>query len=100
MGESFTWRKWFAWRPVCISHGSEGYWLAPSWMKRPLRWLCIIERTDDPTAVYGPYFRDPKLLNLLPQARRIIARKRLERMRWRKKHMDGCHLKIRRGFFA
>jgi hypothetical protein len=69
-----VWKKWFAWRPAQLSHGSEGFWLAPIWMPRPWRWLCMIERTTSPAAVFGPYYRDPKLKNLPPQAERERAR--------------------------
>jgi len=89
MSEPFVWKKWFAWRPVQLSHGSEGYWLAPIYMPRPWRWFCVIERTDSENAVYGPYFRDPALKNLHPQARRKFARARLARMRRRKKYFPN-----------
>jgi len=62
------WKPWFAWRPVRLTHSSDGFILSPIGRSKTV-WLKSIERLAAMPPGYSatqtlPYYRDPDVMHL------------------------------------
>lgn len=68
-----SWRPWFAWYPVTMTHDRQGYIRVANVQPHArTAWLRWIERSDHPGYIAQPAFRDPTEPTTMDAHHRLI----------------------------